>query len=259
MRPHTRLDDDEPDGVTTELTVTRVKAADPKNRIGTLFVNPGGGPVPRPVDRSAARPPDRNDLKEVVSVTRIGVILGSTRPNRNGEQVARWVFGIAAQRSDAAFELVDLRDFPLPPSAGRREDEGARRWAEKIASFDGFVIVIPEYIQRASDVLENAIEHPHPEWSNKAVGFVTYGGGGGARTVDHLRLVAGELRMADVRQQVALSVPAEFEAFPSARPWPGAPGVFTPAAHDLPALTTLLDEVIAWSAALAPLHHAPTR
>jgi NAD(P)H-dependent FMN reductase len=45
---------------------------------------------------------------------RIGIILGSTRPNRNGEQVARWVFDIATARADAEFELVDLRDYPLP-------------------------------------------------------------------------------------------------------------------------------------------------
>jgi NAD(P)H-dependent FMN reductase len=47
-------------------------------------------------------------------MTRIGIILGSTRPNRNGEQVARWVYDIASRRSDAEFELVDLRDYPLP-------------------------------------------------------------------------------------------------------------------------------------------------
>ena len=28
-------------------------------------------------------------------MTRIGIIIGSTRPNRNGEQVARWVHDTA--------------------------------------------------------------------------------------------------------------------------------------------------------------------
>jgi NAD(P)H-dependent FMN reductase len=45
---------------------------------------------------------------------RIGIILGSTRPNRNGEQVARRVFDLASERDDAEYELVDLRDYPLP-------------------------------------------------------------------------------------------------------------------------------------------------
>ena len=47
-------------------------------------------------------------------MTRIGIILGSTRPNRNGEQVARWALEIASRRRDAHFELLDLRDYPLP-------------------------------------------------------------------------------------------------------------------------------------------------
>jgi len=85
-------------------------------------------------------------------VCRIGIILGSTRPNRNGEQVAHWVLEVASRRRDAYFELLDLRDYPLPhldeplpPSFGQYQNEHTRQWAAKIASFDGFVIVTPEY------------------------------------------------------------------------------------------------------------------
>ncbi|HTU74155.1 MAG TPA: NAD(P)H-dependent oxidoreductase, partial [Trebonia sp.] len=63
-------------------------------------------------------------------MSRIGIILGSTRPNRNGEQVARWVHEIASRRTDAEFELVDLRDYPLPhldealpPAMGQYQNE----------------------------------------------------------------------------------------------------------------------------------------
>jgi len=83
---------------------------------------------------------------------RIGIILGSTRPNRNGEQVARWVLELASQREDAEFELVDLRDYPLPhldepmpASFGQYANDHTKAWAQKIASFDGFVVVTPEY------------------------------------------------------------------------------------------------------------------
>ena len=183
-------------------------------------------------------------------MTRIGIILGSTRPNRNGEQVARWVYDIASSRSDAEFELIDLRDYPLPhldeplpPSMGQYQNEHTRQWADKIASFDGFVIVTPEYNHSTSGVLKNAIDYLYAEWNNKAVGFVSYGGVGGARAAEHLRLIAGELQMADVRQQVALSLLTEFENF----------SVFKPGDYNRAALDTLLDQVIAWSAALAPL------
>jgi NAD(P)H-dependent FMN reductase len=183
-------------------------------------------------------------------MTRIGIILGSTRPNRNGEQVAKWVYDTASRRDDAEFELVDLRDYPLPhldeplpPSMGQYQNEHTRQWADKIASFDGFVIVTPEYNHSTSGVLKNAIDYLYAEWNNKAVGFVSYGGVGGARAAEHLRLVAGELQMADVRQQVALSLLTEFENF----------SVFKPGDYNLAALNTLLDQVVAWSTALAPL------
>jgi NAD(P)H-dependent FMN reductase len=183
-------------------------------------------------------------------VTRIGIILGSTRPNRNGEQVAKWVYDIASRRSDAEYELVDLRDYPLPhldeplpPSMGQYQNEHTKAWADKIASFDGFVIVTPEYNHSTSGVLKNAIDYLYAEWNNKAVGFVSYGGVGGARAAEHLRLVAGELQMADVRQQVALSLLTEFENF----------SVFKPSDYNLAALDTLVDQVVAWSNALAPL------
>jgi NAD(P)H-dependent FMN reductase len=183
-------------------------------------------------------------------MTRIGIILGSTRPNRNGEQVAKWVYDVASRRDDAEFELIDLRDYPLPhldeplpPTMGQYQNEHTRQWADKIASFDGFVFVTPEYNHSTSGVLKNAIDYLYAEWNNKAAGIVSYGGVGGARAAEHLRLIAGELQMADVRQQVALSLLTEFENF----------SVFKPGAYNQAALETLLDQVIAWSAALAPL------
>ncbi len=185
-------------------------------------------------------------------MTRIGIILGSTRPNRNGEQVARWVLDVASRRRDARFELLDLRDYPLPhldeplpPSFGQYQGDHTKRWAAKIASFDGFVIVTPEYNHSTSGVLKNAIDYLYAEWNNKAIGFVSYGATGGARAVEHLRLIAGELQMADVRQQVVLSLKTEFENF----------STFKPSEHSLPTLNTMLDQVVTWSTAIAPLRN----
>jgi len=183
-------------------------------------------------------------------MTRIGIILGSTRPNRNGEQVAKWVYETATLRSDADFELVDLRDYPLPhldeplpPSMGQYQNDHTKEWSDKIASFDGFVIVTPEYNHSTSGVLKHAIDYLYAEWNNKAVGFVSYGAVGGARAAEQLRLISGELQMADVRQQVALSLLTDFENY----------SVFKPSAYHVAALNTLLDQVVAWSSALAPL------
>ncbi|MGW1507545.1 NADPH-dependent FMN reductase [Streptomyces mirabilis] len=187
-------------------------------------------------------------------MTKIGIILGSTRPNRNGEQVAKWVYDVASRRGDAEYELVDLRDYPLPhldePMSAawgpNYQHDHTKQWSEKIASFDGFVIVTPEYNHATSGVLKNAIDYLYREWNDKAVGFVSYGGVGGARAAEHLRLIAGELQMADVRQQVTISLRTEFENF----------SVFKPGEYTENDLTVLLDQVTAWSNALAPLRAA---
>src|SRR6195952_3640906 len=186
---------------------------------------------------------------------KIAVILGSTRPGRNGAGVAEWVLGRAGSREGADYELIDLADFPLPhldeampPSMGRYAGEHTRRWAETIAKYDGFVFVTPEYNHSTSGVLKNAIDYLYREWNNKAMGVVSYGVAGGVRAAEHLRLVAGELQMADVRTNVTLSFFTDFENFTE----------FTPGAHQAQALDTLLGQVVAWSQALAPLRNIAT-
>ncbi|PZG02661.1 NADPH-dependent FMN reductase [Nonomuraea aridisoli] len=186
-------------------------------------------------------------------MTRIGIILGSTRPGRNGEAVARWVHEIASKRDDAEYELVDLLDYKLPhldelapPIMGQYSQPHTFEWARKIDSFDGFVIVTPEYNHSTSGALKNAIDFLYKEWTNKAVGFVGYGQVGGARAVEHLRLVAGQLKLADVSEQVILTLHDDFQNY----------SVFTPREHQSATVTAMLDEVVAWSRALAPLRAA---
>ncbi|HEY3471356.1 MAG TPA: NAD(P)H-dependent oxidoreductase [Amycolatopsis sp.] len=182
-------------------------------------------------------------------MTKIGIVLGSTRPGRVGDQVARWVHERAAKRTDAAFELIDLRDHPLPhleepPGfSGEYADERTRAWARTVAACDGFVLVTPEYNHSLPGVLKNAMDHVHVEWNGKAAGFVSYGGVGGARSVEQLRLVCGALQLADVAPQVTLPLATEFEDRT----------VFKPGEYQEPALDLLLDHVVAWSKAMATL------
>lgn len=181
---------------------------------------------------------------------RIGIILGSTRPNRNGEAVAKWVNEIAQKRSDAEFELVDIKDFnlplldePVPPSRGQYSKEHTKVWAAKIDSFDAYVFVTPEYNHGTSAALKNAIDFLFKEWNNKAAGFVGYGSALGARAVESLRLVMGEIKVADVRAQVGLSLFTDFENF----------SVFKPAPQHEKSVNAMIDEVIAWGGALKTL------
>lgn len=181
---------------------------------------------------------------------RIGIITGSTRPQRNNEAVATWVFALAKKRSDAEFELVDIADFnlplldePIPPSMGQYSREHTKKWAEKVGSFDAYVFVTPEYNHGISGALKNAIDFVYREWNNKAAGFVSYGSAGGARAVEHLRLVMAELMVADVRAQVMLSLFTDFEEMSKFKPHPR---------HEA-SLNTLFDQVIAWGGALKSL------
>lgn len=180
----------------------------------------------------------------------LGIIIGSTRPNRVGESVAKWVHEIAQKRRDAAFELVDIQDYnlplldePQPPSQGNYAKEHTKRWAAKIASFDGYIFVTPEYNHGPSGALKNAIDFLYAEWLNKAAGFVSYGSTGGLRAVEHLRLVLAEVQVATVRKQVALSLYTDFEKYT----------IFKPAAHHEKTLGEVFEQLIAWAGALAPL------
>jgi NAD(P)H-dependent FMN reductase len=178
---------------------------------------------------------------------RIAIITGSTRPGRLNEPVARWVYALSQQRKDAEFEFVDIVDYnlplldePIPPSLGQYKHDHTKKWAEKISSFDAYVFVTPEYNHGISGALKNAIDYLYREWNNKVAGFVSYGSAGGARSVEQLRLVMGELMVATVRAQVMLSLFTDFENFSRFKPDPR---------HERE-VHTLFDQVIGWGTAL---------
>jgi NAD(P)H-dependent FMN reductase len=197
-----------------------------------------------PLRRTAAYL-NRKDLP--VPDLNIAIILGSTRPGRNGEAVADWVLEKAATRADARYELVDLADYPLPhmdepipPSVGQYTGEHTKAWARKIGSYDGFIFVTPEYNHSTSGVLKNAIDYLYAEWNNKAAAFVSYGSVGGARAIEHLRGICSELQIAHVRQQLSFSMFTDFENFSTFAPGPQ---------HDQAALT-LFDQLESWTDAM---------
>lgn len=188
-----------------------------------------------------------------MSELRIGIIIGSTRPGRNGEQVAQWVLENAKARDGVAYELVDLLDYNLPhldeaipASMGMYANEHTKAWAAKIDELDGFVFVTPEYNHSTSAALKNAIDFVYAEWNNKAAGFVSYGSVGGTRAVEHLRLIVGELQIADVRAQVAFNLGTDFENYSVLKAGP----------QHATALGVVLDQLESWSGALAGVREA---
>ncbi|MGL4338816.1 MAG: NADPH-dependent FMN reductase [Rhodoglobus sp.] len=186
----------------------------------------------------------------------IGIILGSTRPGRRGDQVAQWVLEQASTRNDASYHLIDLADFPLPlldepvpAMMGQYAHEHTKLWSAAVSQHDGYVFVTPEYNHSTSGVLKNALDYLNKEWNNKAAGFVSYGySAAGMRAVEHLRLVVSELQIAHVREQVAISIAQDFADHTTLKPLP----------HHESGLSTMLDQVVAWSGALKGLRAATT-
>lgn len=184
---------------------------------------------------------------------KVAIVIGSTRPGRKAEAVAQWVYGIAKQRSDAEFELLDIEDYrlphldePIPPSLRQYSKAHTKAWSDKVNAFDAYVFVTPEYNHSTSGALKNAIDYLYHEWNNKAAGFVSYGSMGGVRAVEHLRLIMSELQVATVRAQVALSLFTDFENF----------SIFKPAAHHEAEVKSMLDQLVAWGKAMKTLRAA---
>jgi NAD(P)H-dependent FMN reductase len=182
----------------------------------------------------------------------IQIIVGSTRPGRIGLPIAQWLMGLAAGRTDATYELVDIADFALPvmdeprhPRLGQYEHEHTRRWSECVSRADGFVLVTPEYNHSFPGSLKNALDYLHNEWRFKPAGFVSYGGiAAGIRSVQHLKTVLEAFQMIPVLEGVNIPmVHALFDADRSFRP----DGAIEDAAR------LMLDRVTFWANHQAPL------
>lgn len=146
-----------------------------------------------------------------MSLPRLQVVLGTTRPGRFSDKVGAWLVDRMQRRDDLEVELVDLRDHPLPiyeldvaPARGGRayETPEVRQLGEVLDRADGYVIVTGEYNHGYSASLKNAIDHVFPELHRKPVTFAAYGQVGGARAVEQLRQVVVELEMAPLRHAV---------------------------------------------------------
>src|SRR3989449_2835025 len=228
----------------------RSPALSPTWRVPKPATSPARACSPMEASRLEVENRKTRVINKIMKALRIAIILGSTRPGRNGEAVAKWVYEIAQKRTDAEFELVDMKDFnlplldePVPPIMGQYSKPHTRTWAARIGSFDGYVFVTPEYNHGISGALKNSIDFLFAEWTNKAASFVSYGGAGGARAVEQLRLVMAEVQIATVRNQGLLSLFTDLENFT----------VFKPHARHEKSVNDVFDQVIAWGSALKTL------
>lgn len=179
---------------------------------------------------------------------RIALIIGSTRIDRFADVPARWLLDGAAERDDLTLEVLDLRDYQLPflgePYAASSPAAAAvAAWRRDVARADGYLVTAAEYNHAPTAVLKNALDHANSEWHQKPIGFVGYGGVGGARAVEHLRHIAVELQMVPIKAAIHVagdvfsslrSLRTDFDAFP----------------HLTTGRTMMLDQLVWWGRAL---------
>jgi NAD(P)H-dependent FMN reductase len=146
---------------------------------------------------------------------KVGLIVGSTRPNRFADTVAPWVVECASARRDLQLTVLDLRDYRLPffnePASpaytgGVYTEPEAETWRKRIGEFDAFVATVAEYNHGPTAVLKNAFDSASLEWQRKPIAFVGYGGVGAARAIETLRGVVIELQMAPIRHEVNIGM-----------------------------------------------------
>ena len=148
-----------------------------------------------------------------MNLPHVAIIIGSTRDGRFGDKPANWIQDIARLRDDLTFELVDLRDHPLPffneampPVMAPAKSDAAVRWAQLLATFDGFIVVTPEYNHGPTAVLKNALDSAYAEFNRKPLAFVGYGSVGAARSIEQLRLLATSFQMVSLNSAVNIGM-----------------------------------------------------
>lgn len=183
---------------------------------------------------------------------RIAIVIGSTRPGRYAEKAAAWMLKQARARDDMEVELLDLLDHPMPffdekgplisvPS----ENAEALRFQQTLARYDGFVFAVAEYNHSITGVLKNALDQAYKEWSRKPFTAIGYGGIGGARAVEQLRLIAIALQMVSTASSVHIGG-ADFK---STSPMGGNKPIEHIEAGLLAAAKSSLDELVWWARA----------
>lgn len=142
---------------------------------------------------------------------RVGLICGSQRKPRVGDQIAKFVLETVQRHlsPDSAtenknlsfdFDYIDISTLGLPfydepgipsktsPPEGYAH-EHTRQWSRRIAPLDAFIFVTPQYNWGIPAGLKNAIDFLFHEWKGKPAIIVSYGGHGGDKAAAALKTV----------------------------------------------------------------------
>ena len=188
-----------------------------------------------------------------MSKPKIALIVGSTRKVRFADLPTAWIKAQAEARGDLDVEVVDLRDYPMPlfdemasNAYVPTQDPIAQKWQAKLAGFDGYIFVVAEYNHSITGALKNALDQAYVEWAKKPMGAIAYGSMGGARALEHLRMIAVELQMVPVRNAVHIGGGDFWKVHPGVG---GSGNLADIEGAIAPSATAMLDDIAWWARA----------
>ncbi|MBI3394214.1 MAG: NAD(P)H-dependent oxidoreductase [Spirochaetia bacterium] len=194
----------------------------------------------------AAPRPNQSNMK-------LGIVVGSTRPGRAGKPIADWFADFAAHHGRFQVELLDLAQFDLPllneaahPRLRKYDHAHTKAWSTAVDSADAFAFVTPEYNYGSPPALVNALDYLSAEWAYKPACFVSYGGiSGGLRSVQMSKLIVTSLKMMPLPEGVIIPMFAQY--------LDKEKGTFAPPSTQSDQAKIMLDELVKWAEALAPM------
>jgi NAD(P)H-dependent FMN reductase len=146
-------------------------------------------------------------------MSRLLIVIASTRPGRVGLTVGRWFEQMAQRDGRFEVEVVDLAELDLPfldepnhPRLRQYVHDHTRRWSATVEAADAIVFVTAEYNYGYPAPLKNAIDYLHHEWRHKPLGYVSYGGiAAGTRSVQQLKQVTQSVGLVSAQTLVNLA------------------------------------------------------
>ncbi len=147
-------------------------------------------------------------------MTKISLIIGSTRQNRAADKVAEWVTGQISLHDTLELEIIDLAQedlpffvAPTPPSYAPDQSPHALAWGKKVAATDHIIFLTAEYNRGIPAALKNAIDYLKSEWEGKPAAIISYGFiDGGLSATRHLQDVLGWLKVRVVPTTIQLQL-----------------------------------------------------
>lgn len=185
---------------------------------------------------------------------KLHTVIASTRPSRIGPAMAHWFHELAIKDGKFDAELIDLADFDLPvldepnhPVRRQYTKDHTKKWSANVRRADAFVFVTPEYNYCPPPSLVNALDYLFWEWQYAPAGIVSYGGvSGGLRSAQALKLQLTTLKIIPIPEGIAL--PNVYQQLKD--------GKFEPNELNTQSAHSLLNELIRWTEALAPLRQS---